>query len=366
MPIPILLLALFGAGVAAAAAAAKPARLTVPPGGWRPGPGQGARMQLAAIKMRSVVRVPTALLALIVVTQLNTHPFFFTKSELVNKEIKGWMDGDIADDVAHRHLLNILWLLVAFGLDSVAAHKQAATLAAPDSPTALNRKQLVVARGAVEVAIAHMADPVLSPWGVDPRERGRELIKWVEQMIQLPNCAAEGATDTNEHTEGPIDGHSIDTIYVDHNESARCADRQALYIRIRHSTIISWLADRGLPHIEGRTMLQYPDAGSDEDAEALVSALEDLTRRIAYDKMVVWPGGPASQPTVDWGKLAEFLVRAFPALARAMTGDTDDLEDLVADIEVEVVEQREASNKSRLELAAWKAKQQKPRRELVP
>lgn len=59
--------------------------------------------------------------------------------------------------------------------------------------------------------------------------------------------------------------------------------------------------------------------------EVFVDTLARKVLELAKQKIIIWPGGPASSPYVDWGYLIGWLVRAYGA---AQSGDVEGLSDL--------------------------------------
>jgi len=126
------------------------------------------------------------------------------------------------------------------------------------------------------------------------------------QLTEGPGCDDWGSVWTQGHTTADI-----------YKRAPNAAGTSEAGCRSLRSSRYEWMFRK----------LEALLAGAFSD-ESFTDQLARKVLETAKDKIVIWPGGPASSPYVDWGYLVGWLVRAYAA---AQSGDIDELSDLGAE-----------------------------------
>lgn len=109
-----------------------------------------------------------------------------------------------------------------------------------------------------------------------------------------------------------VQGHTTREIYSRAPQAVGTSPESCRQLQsVRYNWLLSKL----------QAMAADPNYGDERFTDELAAKVLELAKQ----KIVIWPGGPASSPYVDWGYIIGWLVRAYGAAQR---GDLDELEGL--------------------------------------
>ena len=193
-------------------------------------------------------------------------------------------------------LMQIARVAVSYGLDGDPRRH-------PPDPdgagaSAWNWKQVQIARAVVE----YWTSFATAPKRHNVRLMARDVLHWAREMTVHPSCTRSGFT---------YEGYTADGVY-ERNGTDDCATRRADYTQRFARAIDGWANDRGLPtgHRDPDRWSQIPSLGTERDQSQLIRYLRPELETTAIDKMVIWPGGPPSNPADDGATEAAVIVAA--------------------------------------------------------
>lgn len=161
----------------------------------------------------------------------------------------------------------------------------------------------------LQLVVALVADPTMTLFA-DVRQRSASMLRAFVQAMRTPACG------------GTYDGHDYDKILV-RNDRWLCVQTRTVGNQLWAETLHAWRDDHHLtlPKPAWQQVEQVAELGSEAAQLDLIVRLVDPFKHLIVRKTVVWPGGPAARPYVDWGWIALFYIKTIGvAAAAALTG----------------------------------------------
>lgn len=150
---------------------------------------------------------------------------------------------------------------------------------------AWNYKQLLL----LEAIVDWWSSPITAPKRHNVRLMNRDLLAWANEMLAFPRA------------DVPIYGKWIDGIYQ-RNKVAKRGERVRAYETLFRNALKRWAADVNVIYREippNRWAFDVPSWGDESDQAALRGYLAKELYAVGVDKMIIWPGGPPSDPRDD-------------------------------------------------------------------